>query len=190
MPKSKTDTTRGLNATRRRAPLRNLLLGGGALIALALLFSSIMRPPVPTALLGTPAPDIPRPLLGGGTFAIADHAGDVVVLDFWATWCAPCRVSMPILDRVAQEYEPRGVQLFFVNEGEPADIVEEFASQADLSAPIVLDMDYALGKAFDALGLPFTVIIGRDGLIESVRVGVGPDFEEEFRRDLDAALSK
>lgn len=176
------------SASARRSFLRSILLGGGALIALAVLFSTLMRPPIPTALIGEPAPNVPLPLLDGGTMDLAEHAGDVVVLDFWATWCAPCRGSMPIVDRVVEDYADKGVHLYFVNEGEPRNLVEPFIANTGLRAPVALDTRHELGALYQAPGLPFSVIIGRDGTIETIRVGVGQDLEAELRADLDAAL--
>lgn len=178
------------NGQKRRSLLRNVTLGGGAIIALALLFSTIMQPPVPTALIGAPAPDITLPLLDGGTFSIANHAGEVIVLDFWATWCPPCRVSMPIADRVVEEFADRGVHLYFVNEGESPEMVEEFLDESGLRAPIALDINHTLGVAYQAQGLPFTVIVGRDGTVKSIRVGAGMNYEHELRHDLETALAE
>lgn len=177
------------DAAKTRSPLRNLLLTAGLLIALAVLFSTLSRAPVPGALEGEPAPNVPLPLVGGGELDLARHRGEVVVLDFWATWCPPCRTSMPVVDRVVEEYADRGVRLYFVNEAEPPELVEAFADKAGLTAPIALDTDGALGRAFHVTGLPFTAIVGRDGIVQRTRLGASMELEDELRADLEAALA-
>ena len=169
--------------------MRTLLLSGGALIVLALLFSSFPRP-VSVALINAPAPDILLPLLDGRSFSPRDHPGDVVVLDFWATWCMPCRVTMPIADRVAEEYAARDVHLYFVNQGEPREVVSEFIEPTGLTSPVALDTNRVLGAAFEVHALPCTVIIGRDGNVKSLRFGASMDYETELRADLDRVLAE
>lgn len=173
---------------RRRS--RNVLLGSGAVVALAFLFSSLTRSPDHGALLGKPAPNVSLDLLDGGTLDLKRHAGEVVFLEFWATWCPPCRVSMPIADRIAEEYEDRGVRLYLVNEGEPRRLVEDFARNAGFHAPIALDTDRSLGRAFRVEGLPSMAIVGRDGTVRTFRAGLSPEIESELRADLESALAE
>ncbi len=166
-----------------------MMMGGGTLVAFALLFSMLAQPPIPVAMLGKPAPHVSLDLLDGGRLDLAEHEGEVVVLDFWATWCAPCRITMPTVDRVANDYTDKDVQLYFVNQAEEPELVREFAAAMALSAPIALDTEQTLGWAFKVEGLPFTAIIGRDGIVRSVRVGATPQLEEELRGDIEAALA-
>jgi thiol-disulfide isomerase/thioredoxin len=168
--------------------LRTILTVGGVLVGLAILFSTISQPNVPAALIGKPAPDIPLPLVDGGTVNLPDLRGDVVVLDFWATWCMPCRISMPVVDRVAAEYADRGVQLYFINEGESPETVRAFLATFDVNAQIALDKEMTMGQAFEAIGLPFTVVIDRDGVVRQIRMGASPDLEAELRSDIEPLL--
>src|SRR3954467_7617778 len=98
------------------------------------------RRPSP-ALPSKPVPTIALPLLGGGHSRLPE--GKVTVVDFWATWCAPCRYSMPKVQQLWREYQPRGVELYSVDtdDAEPQRdaAVREFLQQNDLTFPVVLD---------------------------------------------------
>jgi len=104
---------------------------------------------------GTSAPSLSLPLLGGGRAAIPQ--GKVTVVDFWATWCGPCRYSMPRLQSLWTEYKPRGVELYSVDTDEPAPDrdthVRDFLSSNRLSFPVALD-DGSASEAFRVASLP------------------------------------
>ncbi len=142
----------------------------------------------PHPLEGLPAPPFTLPLLGGGELDLAAHLGkEPVVLDFWATWCPPCREALPVLDRVAGEFAGRGVRFYTVNIAEPPEAVAGFLERNGVGLPTALDGTMAVSELYTADYIPQTVFIGRDGVVAKVHTGVlGAD---TLRREIDALLA-
>ena len=123
--------------------------------------------------------------LTGEDFSLASKKdNEVVILDFWATWCGPCRMGMPILSKVAKEFEDRGVRLYAVNLQEGPDEINPFLESTGLDLNVLLDTDGAVGNAFLAESIPQMVIVGKDGTIKKVHIGVTPNYEDEVRAEL------
>ena len=139
------------------------------------------RPAGPAAFaevdtLSLPAPDFERPALTGETFRLADHRGEVVLVNFWATWCLPCKVETPDLVALQDELRDEGVHFVGVSldEGGFGDI-RPFAEKFGVNYPLVLD-DGALLEPYGGLvGLPTTLLVGRDGLVRYRLRGLSSD---------------
>jgi thiol-disulfide isomerase/thioredoxin len=143
----------------------------------------------PHALLGKDAPPIELELLDGGKLDLASFKDkNVVILDFWATWCGPCVQAMPIIDAVAEKYKDKGVKLFAVNLQEGPDEIKEFLKNAELEVPVALDTEGAVAKAYLADAIPQTVIVGKNGTVQVVTIGLVPNLAESLTKDLDALL--
>lgn len=140
------------------------------------------------ALEGKPAPDFKLKGLDDQDVALADLKGQVVVLDFWATWCGPCVVSLPKIDKLHQEKKDAGVKVFAVNLREDKELVQGFMTSKKLSLPVLLDSEGATGEAYQAQAIPQTVVIGKDGTIAKVFVGAGPNTEAQIREAVETAL--
>ena len=141
-------------------------------------------------LAGKPAPAVALPLLGGGRSAI--HAGKVTLVDFWATWCAPCRASMPRVQKLYTEYKQNGVELYSVDtddespDREPQ--VREFLLQNGLTFPVVLD-DGTAERAFAIASLPTMLLLDREGKVAWSHVGALTSAREgDLRTALNRAL--
>jgi thiol-disulfide isomerase/thioredoxin len=117
----------------------------------------------PGALAGAPAISYDVKRLDGRTDALDRYRGSVVVMNLWATWCPPCREEMPALERFYQENKAKGVVVLGVDQGESADAAGSFARGHGVTFPILLDADQQYGRSYAAIGLPTTVIVGRDG---------------------------
>jgi thiol-disulfide isomerase/thioredoxin len=138
-------------------------------------------------LQGKPAPPIKLSLLDEGTLDLADHQGkNVVILDFWASWCGPCRQGLPIASEVAKEFQDKNVVFFAVNIGESAEVAKAFLAQTGLDFPVALDLNREAQQKYQANSIPKTVIIGKDGIVHTVHLGVSPT----FRMDLTATLTE
>ncbi|MBD3267502.1 redoxin family protein, partial [bacterium] len=142
----------------------------------------------PNPLDGKPAPDFTLSKLDGEEFTLSEEKGkNVVVLDFWATWCPPCQYAMPILEKVMEEYEKKDVKLIAVNQQEDKPTVQNYLNSQGLDATVVLDKNGRVGSQYRVSGIPQFVVIDKQGNIVKVLVGVN-NFEENIKRIIDAAL--
>jgi thiol-disulfide isomerase/thioredoxin len=145
--------------------------------------------PEPHALLGKPAPQIDLELLDGGKLDLASYKDkNVVILDFWATWCGPCVRAMPIIDKVAEKYKDKGVLLFAVNIQEMPEEIKKFLEETEIDVSVALDSEGATAAAYLANAIPQTVIVGKDGSVQVVKIGVSPDLETALTGDLESLL--
>ena len=134
---------------------------------------------------GEPASDFSLAGMDGRKVTLSKLKGKVVVLDFWATWCGPCRRWMPIVEKVTKELAPKGVLLYAVNVRETKDDVRQYLTRTGVKVPVLLDADGDVATAYGAVSIPLTVIVGRDGKI--VKTLVGLHGEDDFRAALAAA---
>ena len=144
----------------------------------------------PHPLVGKPAPAVKLDLLDGGRLDLAAYKNKyVVILDFWATWCGPCVQAMPIIEKVAEQYKDKGVLLFAVNVQEKADDINKFLEETKLKVAVALDSEGTATKAYQATGIPQTVLVGKDGSVQVVQVGFSANLEEQLTANLDALLA-
>lgn len=143
-----------------------------------------------SALLGKAAPDFTLDLLDGGKVQLSQHKGkEIVILDFWATWCGPCRKAMPVLAEVATTYKDKGVRLYAVDLAEPPSKVRAFLDQNKLTQlSVALDKESKVGEDYGVNGIPHTVLIGKDGTVQAVHVGLLPNLKAKLSGELDALL--
>jgi peroxiredoxin len=139
-------------------------------------------------LLGKPAPEFEARLLDDKKLKLVDLKGKVVILDFWATWCGPCVKALPIITQVAREHEKQGVVLLAVNVGEEADVIREFLKEQKLEIQVVLDPQSKLSEDYGVQGIPQTVLIGKDGKVQAVHVGLSGDLKQRLGKELDALV--
>ncbi len=148
-----------------------------ALIALAALASLALIPRlVPARIeLKGPAPDFVLPVIAGGDegarLKLSDLRGKIVIVDFWATWCEPCAVQAPILDRIARRH-PRDVVVLGINVADEPELARRYALAKRLSYPILLDQDGEVQEAYGAFTLPSLVIVDRQGQIHRAVTGL------------------
>ena len=137
------------------------------LVLVALLAWGFLAPGEPDR---QPAPDFELELLDGGTISSEDLAGKPVVLNFWASWCIPCREEMPAFERMWKRYEDDGLMIVGVNVQDSAVAAREFVNEIGVTYPIALNGDL-LGEDLGVRGLPQTFFIGRDFNFEKVSAG-------------------
>lgn len=110
-----------------------------------------------------PTPDFGLPTPAGKKVFLQDFKGKLVFLNFWASWCLPCREEMPAMERLYQEYKNRGLVILAVNVKDNRTKALDFVKELKLTYPIALDSDGQVGLLYGAWGLPTTYLIGRDG---------------------------
>jgi len=144
----------------------------------------------PASLEGKPVPGpFKLTLLDGGELALPDPSHtNVLLLDFWATWCGPCRQVMPTLEKISQEYASRGVRYFAVNLREKPETIRSCLDKAGLKITVALDTDGKMAEAFQVRGIPTMVIVDRNNIIRKVHVGAAPNVGDELREVLDSLM--
>ena len=119
--------------------------------------------------------------LQGGRHELADYKGKVVLVNFWATWCEPCREEMPSIDRLQSSLAGQPFQVLAVNYAEPLSRIDKFVAAVPLGFPLLRDYDGAVAKAWGARILPASFLVGRDGRIRYFVYG-GLDWSSEAVR--------
>jgi thiol-disulfide isomerase/thioredoxin len=126
--------------------------------------SNVARP-------GAPAPQIALPVVGGGTSSLSAERGNVVLVNFWATWCEPCKSEMPGLQQLADELRDRPFRLYSVDLQEDAPQIESFEQQYGLKLYAVIDQDGDATRAYGVRALPSTFLIDQRGVLKLQRLG-------------------
>lgn len=139
------------------------------------------------AELNKPAPDFMLVDLTGTPVRLSDFAGKTVLINFWASWCVPCRQEMPALQVAFQEREHSGLVVLGVNLREPKPRAEEFASKYGVTFPILLDTSGEVAKAYRSAGLPESWIVGPDGMLRQRKIGAFT--HAELTQIIDLALA-
>lgn len=143
--------------------------GGGPLVPNA---QSTPQTPAPAAVVGAPAPDFTLTSLTGETFQLSGLRGEVVLLNFWATWCAPCEAEMPTLEDRAKTFSGNGFRVVGVNADDEKTItIESFLGRVPVSFPILLDPGLVVSDLYRVRGLPTTYLIDREGVVRAVQAG-------------------
>lgn len=137
-------------------------------------------------LLGKPIPQFVSESTSGKKIDSKSFDGHVVILDFWASWCAPCLAAMPVIKKVADEFADRGVLFMAVNTGEELEDINAFLKERELQLEVLLDSDGKIADSFAVDAIPQTIVIGKNGVIESVHVGF--DGEEPLKKRLTDEL--
>ena len=139
---------------------------------------------------GEPAPDFSLIDLDGQQVTLASLKGRVVLLDFWATWCGPCKAAMPTIQKIHDEYRGKPVTVLAVNVGErKADAGPAYFREKGFTYGCVLAGE-ALANAYGISGIPTLVVIGTDGRVALIETGLGPDGDGTLRAAIDRALAK
>lgn len=124
----------------------------------------------------------------GNDVTLSDYAGDVILLDFWATWCAPCRIEIPGFIEMYDAYEDRGFSVLGISVDDPLEELEPYARELGMDYPVLIGKDRDdVKEAFGPLiGFPTTLIIDRDGTICHRHVGLTS--KEQFEAEIEALL--
>jgi peroxiredoxin len=117
----------------------------------------------PAMLAGAPAVSFDVARVGGGTDSLAAHRGKIVLMNFWATWCPPCKEEMPALEQLYRADRARGLVVLGIDQGESAATAGAFARAHGVTFPILVDEDQQYASSYVSVGLPTSVIVGRDG---------------------------
>jgi len=161
--------------------IRKLLAG----LALSVFAASSLAS---SGLTGKPAPDFALKSSTGENMRLSEYRGDVVMINFWATWCGPCRQEMPLLDDLHSRYERVGFNLLGVNIDDDSSRAMDMIRELGVSFPVLFDDRKEVSRLYDVDAMPVTVIVDREGTVRYVHQGYKPGYEEKYLDEVRSLL--
>lgn len=155
------------------------------LLCLALATACITGPAAWAQGVGAPAPELSLPGVAGPV-SLADLKGKVVYLDFWASWCGPCRQSFPFMNDLQARYRAKGLEVVAVNLDARRDDADQFLAQLPARFTLAFDARGDSARRFAVKGMPSSYLIGRDGKVIAAHKG----FKEDDRKELEAGIEQ
>ena len=135
---------------------------------------------------GLHAPEFSLPSLSGSTMALSSLRGKVVLIDFWAQWCEPCKKELPQLDKLSKEYAGKGVVIVAVNIDKQRENAERMVKQLGVSLPVLLDPAGSVAGSYDLPKMPTSFVVDKKGIVRYVNEGFdGPKDVDRFKQELD-----
>jgi cytochrome c biogenesis protein CcmG/thiol:disulfide interchange protein DsbE len=160
-----------------------------ALIVAALSASVLFTAPAQAADAGQAAPELAAlPTASGGAISAKDLQGKVTYLDFWASWCGPCKQSFPWMNQMQAKYGSKGFQVIAVNLDKKRDDADRFLAEVPAKFSVAFDAPGASAKQFQIKGMPSSVLIGADGRVIATHSGFRDDERAELEARISAAL--
>jgi peroxiredoxin len=141
-----------------------------------------------TLQAGAPAPAFQLTSNAGKPVALADLKGQIVLLNFWASWCGPCRQEMPILEQLNRQYHAKGVALLGVNVEPDSAVAVNWLKATPVTFPILFDTDSKVSKLYEVEGMPNTVIVDRKGVVRYIHRGYSAGAENEYLNQIRALI--
>jgi peroxiredoxin len=138
----------------------------------------------------TVAPPFTLPSRSGDTISLEQLRGQVVMINFWASWCGPCRQEMPLLDQMYKRYSSLGFTLLGVNVEANTEDAERWLAETPVSFPVLFDKDSKVSKLYDVSAMPSTVFIDRKGNLRYLHRGYKPGDESEYLNQIRALLKE
>jgi peroxiredoxin len=137
---------------------------------------------------GAPAPQFTLSSNAGKDVSLAQYKGQVVMINFWASWCGPCKEEMPLLESIYKKYNRLGFTMIGVNVEPDSKAANEMLKQTPVSFPILYDTDSKVSKLYEVAGMPSTVIIDRTGTLRVLHRGYKPGDENEYMDSIRALI--
>ena len=139
-------------------------------------------------LTGQSAPDFALKSSTGENLRLSEFRGDVVMVNFWATWCGPCRQEMPLLDELYSRYGRVGFSLLGVNIDDNSSKAMDMVSELGVTFPVLFDSRKEVSKLYQVDAMPVTVLIVREGTVRYVHHGYKPGYEEKYLDQIRSLL--
>ncbi|MBC7733472.1 MAG: TlpA family protein disulfide reductase [Bacteriovorax sp.] len=151
----------------------------------ALVFASGTAPAIAPL---SAAPDFTLRTMGGPNLRLQEQRGQVVMINFWATWCGPCRQEMPHLNRLYDKYRASGFVLLGINVDDDARNAAEIAAKLGVKFPVLLDTDKTVSRLYDLATMPSTVLIDREGKVRFIHRGYLAGYEDAYDKQIRELL--
>jgi peroxiredoxin len=141
-----------------------------------------------SSLEGQAAPDFVLKSASGENLRLSEYRGDVVLINFWATWCGPCRQEMPLLDDLYARYQRVGFNLLGVNIDDDSRRAMQMVQELGVSFPVLFDESKEVSKLYEVEAMPVTVLVDRRGMVRHVHHGYKPGYEEKYMTEIRTLL--
>jgi len=161
--------------------IKNLTMG---MLLIALAATSLAS----AGLEGQAAPDFALKSSTGENLRLSEYRGDVVMINFWASWCGPCRQEMPLLDELYARYERVGFDLLGVNIDDDSRRAMQMIKELGVTFPVLFDAQKDVSRLYEVEAMPVTVLVDRDGNIRHVHKGYKPGYEDKYLDEIRALL--
>ena len=135
-----------------------------------------------------PAPDFTLKSRSGENIKLSELRGEVVMINFWASWCAPCRQEMPLLEVLYKKYSDLGFTLLAVNVEEDSSKGDDLLRDIPVTFPVLYDNTNKVTKLYKVVAMPSTIIIDRDGKMRYLHRGYLPGYEEEYKKQVSELI--
>ncbi len=135
-----------------------------------------------------PAPDFTLKSNSGENLRLSEFRGEVVMINFWASWCAPCRQEMPLLDELYTQYQPLGFTILGVNVEEDSTKAKKLLKDLPVNFPVLFDNKSEVSKLYKVVAMPSTVLVDRDGNVRYLHQGYKPGYEEAYQQQVRALI--
>ena len=141
-----------------------------------------------SSLQGQVAPDFVLRSATGENLRLSENRGDVVLINFWATWCGPCRQEMPLLDDLYGRYQRVGFNLLGVNIDEDSRRAMQMVQELGVNFPVLFDEYKEVSKLYDVEAMPVTILVDREGIVRHIHHGYKPGYEEKYLTEIRSLL--
>ena len=141
-----------------------------------------------SGLTGQTAPDFALKSSSGENLRLSEYRGDVVMVNFWATWCGPCRQEMPILDELYARYQRVGFSLLGVNIDDNSSKAMNMVNELGVTFPVLFDSRKEVSELYDVDAMPVTLLIDREGTVRYVHQGYKPGYEDKYLEQIRSLL--
>jgi len=141
-----------------------------------------------SSLEGQVAPDFVLRSATGENLRLSEYRGDVVLINFWATWCGPCRQEMPLLDDLYGRYQRVGFNLLGVNIDEDSRRAMQMVQELGVKFPVLFDENKEVSKLYEVAAMPVTILVDREGIVRHVHHGYKPGYEEMYLTEIRSLL--
>ena len=140
-------------------------------------------------LLGNKGPDFSRkPVTGGDAVSFRSLKGKVAIVDFWATWCEPCKKSFPKLEALSDKYKDNGFEIVGISEDDDKDGIKSFASELGAEFPLIWDENKSIASKWQPKSMPSTFVVDRKGIVRFVHLGYHDGEEAEIEKEVKSLL--
>ena len=168
---------------------KQLLAAGLSLTVLSTQVLASELQPVQQAQLA-PMTQVSLPDVKGGAASLSDFEGKVVLVDFWASWCGPCRQSFPWMNKLQQQYQAEGLEVVAINLDQDVELASEFLQDVPAQFTVLLDTDAQLPGEYGVMGMPSSYLIDRNGKIRAQHIGFHSDRVKDYEDTIKALLAE